>query len=108
MFLAVSSKKDRRRLPRMRLGCVMEYRIEGTEEVVEGYAKTVSGGGLSFESDRALEPGTLVEIKVDPPLRLTNALTGVIEVTRCEPIDTGRGMPYAVAGDFKKIGSAAG
>ena len=108
MYLAVSSKKDRRRMPRMRLECVMEFKIEGSEETVEGYARTVSAGGLSFESDRPLEPGTRLEILVDPPLRLTAPLTGVVEVRRCAPADTGRGLPYAVAGDFKSIGAATG
>lgn len=103
MFLAVSSKKDRRRLPRMRLECVMEFKIVGSDETAEGYARTVSGGGLSFESDRALEVGTRIEILVDPPLRLSAPLTGVVEVRRCAPTDTGRGLPYAVAGDFKVL-----
>jgi hypothetical protein len=101
MFLAVSSRADRRRLPRMRLECTMAFRIEGSDEVHEGWARTVSGGGLSFETEAPLEPGTRVEITVDPPLRLTAPLTGVLEVRRCDPAQSRRGLPYVVAGPLE-------
>jgi len=106
MILAKSRGPDRRRLPRMRLECSMELSLESTGESLEGFACTVSGGGLSFESDRPLEVGTRVNILVAPALRLTSPLRGVVEVRRCVPTDSGRGLPYAVAGAFTQLDAA--
>ncbi|RMG12552.1 MAG: hypothetical protein D6729_16375 [Deltaproteobacteria bacterium] len=93
---------ERRRLPRMQLGCPMTFSgLDGSGPFV-GKALSVSGGGLLFETGAIVSTGDRLSVTVTPPLALTGPLRARLCVLRVSESDNPR-MPVKVAGRFEWI-----
>lgn len=86
----------------MRFDCAMQFNVEGDDTVLDGFARSLSGGGLRFESPTALEAGTVLDVVVRPPLKVTRPLHALVEVIRCDE-SGGEKHPFLVAASFQKM-----
>lgn len=93
---------DRRHFPRMRLDHPVALEDPTSHERFEGRARSLSGGGLLFETDRRLEAGALLEATLTPPMTVTEPLRALLEVVRCEAEGTGE-TRFRVAGRFTRL-----
>ena len=93
---------DKRDFIRMQATCKMNFRLAGADFFREGECINISGSGILFRADVALEPGRAVEVHVVPENRITPPLTAYIEVIRCDPTENGH---YQIAGAIKGIKS---
>jgi hypothetical protein len=83
-------------------GCRMSFRPAGAEPFRDGVCVNISGSGILFRADVALEPGKAAEVHVAPENRITPPLTAYIEVIRCDRAADGQ---YQIAGAIKGIKS---
>jgi hypothetical protein len=94
MALDYSEKRD---FFRMNLGCDMEYTINGSGNKLCGHIKNLSGNGISFLAEKAVKPGTSIQVSIKPENPITPQLDVTVEVIRCH--DTGKNE-YEIAGNI--------
>src|SRR5262249_27253045 len=83
----------------------VEVRIPGGARM-NGHAYDVGEGGVRFELDRALEPGTPVIVRLKLPGRPAQRVMAAGRVIWAD-IDPDEPGPVRMAADFTKIGSRA-
>ncbi len=100
----VEGTPEKRRFPRLKESCTLRYkRVETGSLAAEGteaLSVNVSGGGICFLVEEALEPGVLLAIE----LVLPDAEKGVVSLGRtvwCRPADEGH---FEVGLEFWWIG----
>lgn len=91
---------DRRRFPRMELDHPVDLVEIDRGARHEGRAVSLSGGGLLFDCETALEIGTELEITLTPPLTVTGSLRAVLEVVRCDAVGDGS---FRLGGRFVRM-----
>lgn len=83
--------------------CKLVYQAAGGGPSTGGVCLNISGSGIMFIGDMALDAGRAAEVNLISENRITPPLTVYIEITRCEPVpDDG----YEIAGVIKGIKSA--
>jgi hypothetical protein len=77
---------ERRKFPRFTAKWRLKYQLSPEETPVEQEVIDISGGGIRFRSDYAIEPGTTVTIELEPdPLPAT--ILASAKVVWCRRID---------------------
>lgn len=74
---------EKRSFFRMPVECQLEYTENGQDETRTGHVKNLSGDGILFHTDRAVNIGTEMNIIVKAGSNLTPPLHATIEVIRC-------------------------
>ena len=92
---------ERRQFIRMQTECKMTCRLAQSDETFTATCHNLSGAGVFFSTDRAIEPGRALEIKICPANKVTPPLEALVEVLRVEEKEDG----YEVAAEIKGIKS---
>ncbi|MCW9014425.1 MAG: PilZ domain-containing protein [Gammaproteobacteria bacterium] len=90
---------EKRNFFRMNMDCNLEYSINGSGEKQCGVVSNLSGDGVSFIADEAVNPGTEVHVSIAPENNVTPPLKVTIEVLRCDNADGNR---FEIAGNITK------
>ncbi|PPC91391.1 MAG: pilus assembly protein PilZ [Methylobacter sp.] len=90
---------EKRNYIRMEVDCDITYKYAGAELTNFGRCTSISGAGVSFVAEQAIEPGTAMEIHIVPKNSITPPMTAYIEVVRCTPQDN----YFDVAATIKSI-----
>ncbi|BCX88466.1 hypothetical protein MIN45_P0835 [Methylomarinovum tepidoasis] len=90
---------ERRRFIRMEARCKMRCRIPQSDEEFTATCHNLSGAGVMFTTDRPVEVGKALEIRIEPESAVTPPLEAFVEVLRVEKRDG----EYAVAAEIKGI-----
>lgn len=75
---------EKRDYVRINIDCDIIYKIVGSTVKKTGHCTDLSGGGISFSSECAYNPGLAMEIKVLPKNSITLSLTAFVEVVRSQ------------------------
>ena len=75
---------EKRNFYRMAVECQLEYTEAGQAETRIGHVKNLSGNGILFQTDHAINIGAEMEIVVKTGSNLTPPLHAMIEVIRCD------------------------
>lgn len=78
---------EKRSFYRMPVECQLEYTENGQDETRTGHVKNISGDGVLFHTDHAVNIGTEMNIIVKAGSNLTPPLHATIEVIRCNLTD---------------------
>ncbi|MCK5872787.1 MAG: PilZ domain-containing protein [Methylococcales bacterium] len=78
----------------------MKFKLIGTSQEHPGTCLNISGAGLSFSSQHAIQLGKCLEIRVEPDRRLMPPIRAFVEVTRCQAINSHQ---YQLATSIKGI-----
>ncbi len=92
-------QEERRRFIRMQARCKMRYRFPHDDEEFTATCHNLSGAGVMFTTDRPVEVGKALEIRIEPDNAVTPPLEAFVEVLRVEERDG----EYAVAAEIKGI-----
>ncbi|MFA5984679.1 MAG: PilZ domain-containing protein [Methylococcaceae bacterium] len=90
---------EKRNYIRMDVDCDITYKLAGIEQTNVGRCTSISGAGVSFITDQAIEPGKAMEIHIIPKNAITPPMTAFIEVVR----STLQDGYYEIAGTIKSI-----
>jgi hypothetical protein len=93
---------EKRAFSRTRTNCGMSFKRVGADDSNEGLCLDISGSGILFQADCAIEPGRALEIHTRPKDRITPPITAFIEVVRCTRTAQER---YRIAAAIKGIKS---
>jgi len=74
---------EKRSFFRMPVECQLEYTENGHDETRTGHVKNLSGDGILFQTDHAINIGTEMTIIVKAGSNLTPPLHATVEVIRC-------------------------
>jgi hypothetical protein len=91
---------EKRNFFRMNLDCNMEYTVNGSGEIRCGLMKNLSGDGIQFVADQAIDAGAELNIAITPENTVTPPLNVTVEVLRCDPAEDGNG--YLIAGNITR------
>jgi len=98
------ASSEKRRFPRLKNSCGIRYRkVEADalpEEGTDALTVNISGGGICFESEEAMEPGALLAIELTLP-EFNSPVVSFGRTVWCEPTPDDR---YAVGLEFWWIG----
>lgn len=89
---------EKRSFYRMPVECQLEYTANGNDETRTGHVKNISGDGILFHTDSAINVGVEMSIIVKAGSNLTPPLHATIEVIRCSLTDDDS---YEVAATMK-------
>lgn len=84
----------------MHLDCDIAYKLANSAEVNHGRCKSISGSGVSFISDRPVDQGKALEIKVVPKNSESPSMAAFIEVVRTTLLPDNT---YEIAASIKSI-----
>ncbi len=98
---ATGPAADRRRFPRMHLDHPVSCEVGG--ETIVARALSISGDGMLFEADRYVAPGTVVEVRIGPPLTLNQPFRARMTIARVEEVRGCAPPRHRVAGRFSKV-----
>ncbi|MDH5571343.1 MAG: PilZ domain-containing protein [Gammaproteobacteria bacterium] len=90
---------EKRNFFRMNMECNMNYSVNGSGEQKCGNIKNLSGDGVSFLIDQAVEEGTEIHIAITPENTVTPPLNITVEVLRCDQTSND---VYEVAGNITR------
>lgn len=90
---------EKRNFYRMCVECQLEYTEKGRDETRTGHVKNLSGSGILFQTDHAINVGTEMDIIVKTGSNLTPPLYATIEVIRCSLTED---ESYEVAATMKE------
>ncbi len=90
---------ERRQFIRMQTQCKMTYRFPHSTEMFTATCHNLSGAGVMFTTDRPIEPGRALEIRISPANNVTPPLEALVEVLRVEDNDG----EYEIAAEIKGI-----
>lgn len=91
---------EKRGFIRIKTDSKIEYRVVGSKDTYYGECINLSAGGVLFTSDHNVEPGTLMEISIQPEQVLVAPLDATIKVVRTRSNTNGS---YAIAGQIKDL-----
>lgn len=91
---------EKRDYIRMDIDCEITYRLADSDRVHHGQCTSISGAGVSFTTDEAIEIGKALEITILPAKALTPPMSAFIEVVRCTHQSAGS---YEIAATIKSI-----
>lgn len=91
---------EKRNYIRMHIDCDITFKLAGSVEVYSGRCTSISGSGVSFITDRAIDQGKALEITVVPNNSITPSMIAFIEVVR---ITRQYDHTYEIAGTIKSI-----
>lgn len=91
---------EKRDFIRMDVDCEITYRLADLETVHTGRCTSISGAGVSFLAQQAIESGKAMEITVLPTKSITPPMVALIEVVRSIPQDDGQ---FEIAAVIKSI-----
>ena len=75
---------EKRDFMRMFINAPVDFTISGTNDWNRGIGKDLSGGGLSFSSDKPMNEGDKVDIKLHPITPVTPPLEAKVTVIRTD------------------------
>ena len=93
--------RERRRLPRMRLDHPVSCRAGGKE--IQARALCISGEGMLLETELHLTPGSVLEVRIGPPLTPNRPFSAEMRVARVEEITGGGRVAHRIAGSFTRV-----
>ncbi|WP_026223814.1 PilZ domain-containing protein [Methylosarcina fibrata] len=73
---------EKRNYGRMHLDCDITFKLADSAEVYRGHCKSISGAGVSFIADRAIDQGKALEINVISKYSTVPSIIAFIEVLR--------------------------
>jgi len=85
---------------RMDVSCKMTYKFPDSEQEFAGECLNLSGSGILFSADRALDSGVALEVTIAPENSLTPPMKSYVEVIRSKEIEPG---VFEVATEIKGI-----
>lgn len=91
--------KERRRFDRIPSDMELRFSESGGEKSTAGRLVNMNGTGVCFESDHAIEPGTLVEVTTMEGDVVVPILDGTIKVVRSVEKDG----KFEIAGEFTEL-----
>ncbi len=91
---------EKRTYIRMETDCDMTYKFPQSDQTHHARCINLSGAGILFNTQEAIEPGLAVEVCVTPQNNVTPAMTAFIEISRCSPIENDQ---YEIAASIKGI-----
>jgi len=95
--------KERRRFPRLSTACAIRVRpLSGVDiggDGIEGMTVNISGGGLRYSSDSAVEPGQFLAVE----LRLPDFPSPVLALARAA-FSSEDGPPFEIGLEFWWVG----
>ena len=94
--------EENRHFTRLQANCPMSFKLADQSEWFQGICFNISGSGILFQAERAIDAGKAVEIHIVPENKLTPPFTAFIEIIRCSPTDSGG---FHLAGVIKGIKS---
>ena len=94
---------EKRDFPRMSVDCAARYRVDGSPSVHTAIAKDLSGGGLLMWIDGPLDPGSQLEVEIQPGKDITPPLYLTVAVVRCDPRGADAGAGFAIACSIVKM-----
>jgi hypothetical protein len=95
---------ERREFLRVPVNAEVRFRRLPDGEEQRGYVRNISGSGILFSSGNAVEPGTLLSLKVDAPPAPNGTgnpepLRATVRVVRV----TGDEFPFEIAAEFVQL-----
>lgn len=94
--------EEKRYFTRIKADCGIRYGRVGNDRNHQGSCCNISGSGILFLGDTAVDRGLAVEIRTLPTDRITPPMIAFIEIVRCYPRSEGS---YQIAGIIKGIKS---
>jgi len=94
--------KEQRCYPRMDIDCPASFAIEGHPGRGGAIVKNLSGGGVLMWLEKAVQPGTVLAIEINPPSNITPPMKARVKVLRCTPVDETEGQ-FAVGCAMEQI-----
>ena len=91
---------EKRDFQRMSLDSSLEYQIENDTNTYQGTVKNLSAKGVLFASEKAVEVGKNVIIKLTPVNNITPPMSADVNITRCDKISDSE---FDVAGSILQI-----
>ncbi|MBT5230412.1 MAG: PilZ domain-containing protein [Methylococcales bacterium] len=92
---------EKRDYIRMTAECEVSFTDPESSLRHHGLSKNLSGKGILFETSKAVEAGTLVELTVSPENTSTPPLHALVEIVRSTP--TADPTIFSVAASIKEI-----
>ncbi len=92
--------QEKRNFHRMNLECRMKFKLVGTTEEYLGTCLNISGAGLLFSTEQAIQAGKALEVQVEPDSTIMPQIGAFVEVTRCEAINDNH---FRLASNIKGI-----
>jgi hypothetical protein len=91
---------EKRAYSRMEIDCEVTYRLTDSEMIYHGRCVSISGAGMAFIADQAIETGKALEATVMPGNKsIPPPLTAIIEAVRCTRLEDGNfGIAAAIKG----------
>ena len=78
---------EKRDFQRMPVDCKVDFTLDGQREVFHGEGKDLSATGVTFVTDKELQPGSYININVHPFIKTVRPLSARAEVIRCSKDD---------------------
>ncbi len=91
---------ESRQFIRMDVSCAMTYKFPDSEQLLVGQCVNLSGSGILFTSEKAIDSGIALEVTIAPDNLLTPPMKAYVEVIRSKAIEPGL---YEVATEIKGI-----
>lgn len=91
---------EKRNYGRMHLDCDLTFKFADSAEIHRGRCSSISGSGVSFIADRAIDRGKALEIAVMPKHSAAPSMAAFIEVLRITRQADNR---YEIAAIIKSI-----
>ena len=87
MSLDEQEYDEKRDFIRMFINAPVDFAISGSNDWNTGTGKDLSGGGLSFSSDKPMSEGEKVDIKLHPLTPVTPPLEASVTVIRTDELE---------------------
>jgi len=92
-------EKERRRFPRVKVQCLLQYVLEGSGKKVS-YVKDISAGGVLFHSKEDIPENTLLDLEISLP-KTESSLKMQAKIIRTKPL---KGMEgFEIGAEFINI-----
>lgn len=92
--------EEKRTFVRVDVDCDMNYRLVDDTEFQTARCLSLSGAGISFVTQHAIDEGKALEINITPQNAITPTLTAFVEVIRVTPLSA---SDYEIAATIKTI-----
>ncbi len=91
---------EKRSYTRMNVDCKLTYRFIDSDQHHFGQCANLSGAGIAFFTEKEIELGKALEVKITPLNRITPPMTAYIEVVRVNKVQDNK---YEIAGSIQSI-----
>ncbi len=91
---------EKRDFIRMNVECEVKFKLPGQTDTQTGICTSLSGSGMSLQSDQPFAVGLALEVILAPKTAITPPMHAFVEIVRCQATDDGR---YDIGAVIKTI-----